>query len=478
MLITIRTSNSQRKIKVDTGDQIDQKIKELFKIENYTLYSDIQKTHVIKAEDIKGDTVVFMEYEMGEIKEYKEEMKCTHSPEAVCPKCVNIDRTQREVQPGKKTKYLSYKSYLQTLEDRSMKPEEFDYKIKICEDHLPNQRCSKCMEKQITLLSQPYRYIDYVEFDSQSIVQNFINTWRETGRQKIGFLIGKYEDHNDFPNGRKAVISAIWEADQESFPDGSVINTIPVKFGSDYLKIVGVIYTDLTYKNNEITSYKSIHGYPISTVEIDFINKLREETGNDAFFGICVSCNGEKEISGEVFMITEQYRALRDADAITLTTDPKLFMTNREITYQITNEYEKSVPKKADPFLPIYYFIVKCECGYKENPLFSNDTVIKKPTLRKLSGYFESDFKIEKFKSFSVLVALNKFIPNIINKIIDAVINNDQDAFNDVLSSDEFGQFRRELDKFEDKKWACGACTYLNEAFNISCEVCGTKKNE
>lgn len=477
MLITIRTSNSQRKIKVESSDQIDQKIRELFKIENYTLYSDIEKTHPIETRDIKGNSTIFMDYEMGEVKEYKEEMKCTHSPEAVCPKCANIDRKQREAQPGKKTKYLSYRSYLQTLEDRSMKPEEFDYKIKICEDHLPNQRCSKCMEKQITLLSQPYRHIDYVEFDSQSIVQNFINTWKDSGRQKIGFLIGRYEDHNDFPNGRKAVVSAVWEANQESFPDGSVINSIPLKFGSDHLKIVGVIYTDLTYKNNEITSYKSIYGYPISTVEIDFINTIREEAGNDAFFGVCVSCNEAKEIGGEVFMVTEQYRALVDAEAITLTTDPKLFRANRDITYQITNEYEKSVSKKADPFLPIYYFIVKCECGFKENPMFSNSTVIKRPTLRKLSGYFESDFSLEKFKSFSILVALNKFIPNIINQIIDAVIKNSQETLNDALLTDEFEKFKKELEKFESKKWECSACTFLNESFNSSCEMCGSNKN-
>lgn len=476
MQFTIRTQNAQRKINVESHEEIEQRIKNLYKIDSFDLFSDFEKTKPLAIPEIQPNSTIFMNYEMGEIKTHQPEFKCTHSPDAVCPKCVNIDKIDKAFTPGKKVKYLSYLSYLQALDDKSLKKETYDYVIKKCEEHPENQKCSKCMDRQITLVPQPYRYIDYVEFDSKGFLESFISEVKSSGRQQVGLLIGKIADCKDIPLGKKAVVSGIWQIDQEKYPDGVVLNEIPSEFYSKDLSILGVIYTDLIYKNKEITSSKVIGNYQISTLEIDFIASLAIKYNNKAFFGVCVSVNDEKNIEPQVFMISEQYEALIKANALGTTTDPQMFISNRDIVYFINNEYDKKVSKKADPLLPVYYFVITCEVGFNENPLFTKNILLKKPKLSCVAGYFQNDYSFENFKSFNVLCVLKHFIPTLISDLFSAVIKNDENLFNRILQTPEFGEFKETLGKFQNEKWNCSECTYLNEAYKTNCEMCGSQK--
>lgn len=476
MLVTIRTANSQRKVNVDKLDDLEMKIKEIFKTESFQLFSDLEKTIPMNINEVKENTTIFMSYEMGEIKTHQAEFKCTHSPDAVCPKCVNIDLADKAFTPGKKVKYFSYSSYLQALEDKSMKKEVYDYVIRKCEEHPANQRCSKCMDKQITLVQQPYRYIDYVEFDSVFHFENLINDFKSSGRQQIGLILGKICDNPDIPLGKKAVVSAIWKIEQETFPDGVIAKDLPQEFYSNELSILGVIYTDLIYKNGEFSSYKMANDYGISTLEIDFIASLAIKYKNKAFFGICLSANSDKKVEPTVYMVSEQYEALIKAGAIGLTTDPKMFITSRDIVYFINNEYNKKVSKKADPLFPVFYFIVTCEAGFNEKPLFEKMIAIKKHSASNIAKYFTKDYSFSNFKCFDVLCALKEFIPTLIKDLIDSVIKNDETLFQKVVEKQEFIDFKDSLSKFIIEKWNCRECTYLNEAYKSQCDICGVPK--
>ena len=63
-------------------------------------------------------------------------------------------------------------------------------------------------------LLQTYRHVDYIQFENPFIVEKFLNYWRNTGNQRIGFMYGRYESHKDVPLGIKAVVSAIYEPPQ------------------------------------------------------------------------------------------------------------------------------------------------------------------------------------------------------------------------------------------------------------------------
>ena len=66
---------------------------------------------------------------------------------------------------------------------------------------------------------QTYRHVDNIMFENANIVDNFLLFWRTTGRQRLGFLYGRYEVFPDVPLGIRAVVCAIYEPSQESTRD-------------------------------------------------------------------------------------------------------------------------------------------------------------------------------------------------------------------------------------------------------------------
>lgn len=53
-------------------------------------------------------------------------------------------------------------------------------------------------------------------FENASLVERFLNYWRTTGHQRVGYLYGRYEIHTDVPLGIRAVVAAIYEPPQVS----------------------------------------------------------------------------------------------------------------------------------------------------------------------------------------------------------------------------------------------------------------------
>lgn len=51
-------------------------------------------------------------------------------------------------------------------------------------------------------------------FENGQIVENFLNYWRRSGHQRVGFMYGRYEQHENVPLGIRAVVSAIYEPPQ------------------------------------------------------------------------------------------------------------------------------------------------------------------------------------------------------------------------------------------------------------------------
>lgn len=61
---------------------------------------------------------------------------------------------------------------------------------------------------------QKYRHVDYIQFENPELMDRFLNYWRTTGAQRLGYLYGRYEHHKDIPLAIKAVVAAIYEPPQ------------------------------------------------------------------------------------------------------------------------------------------------------------------------------------------------------------------------------------------------------------------------
>merc|ERR1711990_937014 len=68
-----------------------------------------------------------------------------------------------------------------------------------------NSRNLADMPSSITLNRQPYRHVDNVVFNNREIMDRFLEEWRNTGNQQVGWLFGTYSKYDEVPLGIKRV---------------------------------------------------------------------------------------------------------------------------------------------------------------------------------------------------------------------------------------------------------------------------------
>lgn len=213
----------------------------------------------------------------GRIQRQKDEKLCRHANNSRCVHCSSIEPYDEAYLKEQKIKHLSFHSYLRKMTsgmDRGkyVAFEDMNCKVKAgCRDHPPWPKgiCSKCQPSAITLNRQTYRHVDNVMFENTGIVDEFLNYWRITGNQRIGYLYGAYEATSDVPLGIRARIVSIYEPPQESTKNGIKLLEDPnegeVQEMSALLGLskVGWIFTDLL--NHETISGKVKHLRGIDT---------------------------------------------------------------------------------------------------------------------------------------------------------------------------------------------------------------------
>lgn len=184
---------------------------------------------------------------------------CRHNSKGCCVHCSAVEPWDESYLKEQKIKHLSFHSFIRKLTsgvDRGkfVALEDLNCRIKPgCRDHLPWPKgiCSKCQPSAITLNRQIYRHVDNIMFENTVIVERFLNYWRSSGHQRMGFLYGTYEIHPEVPLGIRARVMAIYEPPQESSRDSiklledehqADVNEVASALG---MRRVGWIFTDL-----------------------------------------------------------------------------------------------------------------------------------------------------------------------------------------------------------------------------------------
>ncbi|TMW48436.1 hypothetical protein DOY81_006481 [Sarcophaga bullata] len=345
--------------------------------------------------------------EDGLIKRERDSKLCRHQANGCCVNCSPLEPYDEAYLKEQKIKHLSFHSYIRKQTsgiDRGkyMVFDDINCRIKAgCREHPPWPKgiCSKCQPSAITLNRQIYRHVDNVMFENTTIVERFLNYWRTTGHQRMGFLYGTYEVNTDVPLGIRAKVAAIYEPPQESTRDS--IKLLDDEAADDVeevaktlgLRKIGWIFTDLITDDPAAGTVKQLRGIDthfLTAQECIMAGELQNRHPNPCkyasngvfgskFVTVCVTGDKTKQVHMEGYAVSAQCMALvRDNCLIPTKDAPELGYVREstdkqyvpDVYYKEKDQYGNEVQRLARP-LPVEYLLVDVPASTPLQPQYT-----------------------------------------------------------------------------------------------------------
>uniref|UniRef100_A0A8C6Q7T7 Nuclear protein localization protein 4 homolog n=1 Tax=Nothobranchius furzeri TaxID=105023 RepID=A0A8C6Q7T7_NOTFU len=304
-------------------------------------------------------------------------------------------------------KHMSFHAYLRKLTGGADKGkfaalENISCKIKSgCEGHppWPEGICTKCQPSAITLNRQKYRHVDNIMFENHTTADRFLDFWRKTGSQRMGYLYGRYTEHTDIPLGIRAEVAAIYEPPQSATqnslelledPKAAAVDEIAAKLG---LCKVGWIFTDLLSEDMRIGTVRYTRNkdsHYLSAEECITAGFFQNQHSNscrlsrDGYFGskfVTVVATGgpDNQVHFEGYQVSNQCMALvRDECLLPCKDAPELGYAKEsspeqyvpDVFYKDKDKFGNDVTFLARP-LPVEYLIIDITTTFPKDPQYT-----------------------------------------------------------------------------------------------------------
>ncbi|XP_027885835.1 nuclear protein localization protein 4 homolog [Xiphophorus couchianus] len=345
----------------------------------------------------------------GKIYRNKDPQLCRHGALGKCVHCVPLEPFDEDylnhLDPP--VKHMSFHAYLRKLTGGADKGkfaalENISCKIKSgCEGHppWPEGICTKCQPSAITLNRQKYRHVDNIMFENHTIADRFLDFWRKTGSQRMGYLYGRYTEHTDIPLGIRAEVAAIYEPPQSATqnslelledPKAAAVDEIAAKLG---LCKVGWIFTDLLSEDTRIGTVRYTRNqdsFYLSAEECIMSGYFQNQYSNpcrlsrDGYFGskfVTVVATGgpDNQVHFEGYQVSNQCMALvRDECLLPCKDAPELGYAKEsspeqyvpDVFYKDKDKFGNDVTFLARP-LPVEYLIIDITTTFPKDPQYT-----------------------------------------------------------------------------------------------------------
>uniref|UniRef100_A0A3P8UQ64 Nuclear protein localization protein 4 homolog n=1 Tax=Cynoglossus semilaevis TaxID=244447 RepID=A0A3P8UQ64_CYNSE len=345
----------------------------------------------------------------GKIYRNRDPQLCRHAALGKCVHCVPLEPFDEDylnhLDPP--VKHMSFHAYLRKLTGGADKGkfaalENISCKVKSgCEGHppWPDGICTKCQPSAITLNRQKYRHVDNIMFENHTIANRFLDFWRKTGSQRMGFLYGRYTEHKDIPLGIRAEVAAIYEPPQNATqnslelledPRAAAVDEIAAKLG---LCKVGWIFTDLISEDTRIGTVRYTRNqdsHYLSAEECITAGFFQNKHSNpcrlsrDGYFGskfVTVVATGgpDNQVHFEGYQVSNQCMALvRDECLLPCKDVPELGYAKEsspeqyvpDVFFKDKDKFGNDVTFLARP-LPVEYLIIDITTTFPKDPQFT-----------------------------------------------------------------------------------------------------------
>ncbi|KAL4658201.1 hypothetical protein GN956_G2963 [Arapaima gigas] len=370
--------------------------------------SSLSRSH--SATQIQEDEIdQYLAKQDGKIYRNRDPQLCRHGPMGKCVHCVPLEPFDEDylnhLDPP--VKHMSFHAYIRKLTGGADKGkfaalENISCKIRSgCEGHppWPEGICTKCQPSAITLSRQKYRHVDNIMFENHTIADRFLDFWRKTGNQRVGFLYGRYTEHKDIPLGIRAEVAAIYEPPQIGTqnslelledPKEAAVEEIASRLG---LCKVGWIFTDLLSEDTRkgtVRYTRNKDSYFLSAEECIMAGDFQNRKPNpcrlspDGHFGskfvTAVATGGpDNQVHFEGYQVSNQCMALvRDECLLPCRDAPELGYAKESTTeqyvpdvfYKDKDKFGNDVTFLARP-LPVEYLIINITTTFPKDPVFT-----------------------------------------------------------------------------------------------------------
>jgi len=309
-------------------------------------------------------------------------------------------------------------------------------------------------------------------------MDRFLEEWRNTGNQQVGWLFGTYSKYDEVPLGIKCSVDAIYRPPQQ-FQNNSLliggeekekeILEIAKTLG---LERVGWIITDLVPDvDGKVKNLRSADTHFVTAEEAIIAGRLQSKHPNPCrlaptgYFGskfvtVVVTGKDNGEIDFRGYQVTNQGQSLAVDGTIVPTVDAPEFGYTRETTdslycpdvfYREKDEYGNNVTKIGRP-LPIEYLLTDMGVNFTMDFTYSVSNKLRgfksadSSSIEAIGNYLKfftkDDLLFEGLKDFNILIALgiNDTLPlkSCLKLLLESVRQNDLLKFSHFLQSTEW----------------------------------------